>query len=155
MPKHKTAEDGINEQEVASHLEQTFGWEVLLSENPYETYDYFILDDKGVDLAIGELKRHHTTSDYYPTAVISKAKVDNLVEVGRQFHLPAILIFWFDDGLFWIPAFDAAKAEVRELWRRKPRESGKVGAHDREPGYFIPMDWLSDVEVLGEFIGSE
>lgn len=155
MPTHKTAADGINEQEVASHLEQTFGWEVLLSENPYETYDYFILDQNGVDLAVAELKRHHSDSTYYPTAVISKSKIDRLNDVGDLYRLPVILIFWFDDGLFWIPTFDAAKAEVRELRRRKPRESGKVGAHDTEPGYFIPIDWLSDVAVLGDFIGSE
>lgn len=155
MVTHKTADDAIHEQEVASHLEQTFGWEVLLSENPFETYDYTILDRDGVDLAIAELKRHNSDSTYYPTAVISKSKIDRLNEIGGVYRLPVILIFWFNDGLFWIPAFDAAKAEVRELRRRKPRASGQVGAHDTEPGYFIPIDWLSDIEVLGEFIGSE
>ncbi len=133
MPRYETGADLNNEESVA----KLFCLSMNCSYKKIREIDDYCPDvsfwRKGERVAIGEIKCRTCAKDTYPTYMISKAKVDGIVE--RWSPTPAFLIVrWRGDGIWWV------KLDSIDNWRvanggRKDRGNPK----DIEQCYHIQI----------------
>jgi len=88
---------------------------------------------KGEPYAFFECKRRHISLNSIPSVFIDKAKLDKSFLGARKWECNLVLIFEFNDGVFYCPITEAPAFDVRIGGPSQQRD-----AFDRDELYLIP-----------------
>jgi hypothetical protein len=89
------------------------------------------------DNTLIELKSRRNNYNTYPTTMISKSKIDYMLNSGKR----SICLFNFTDGLYSIE-IDKNKIDNFELKKGGRRDRGKVEVNQY---YYIPIELLTEM----------
>jgi hypothetical protein len=118
------------EDDLFEKIKSSYG-EKIVKTDRYCSVDY--CDDN----TLIELKSRRNNYNTYPTTMISKSKIDYMLNSGKR----SICLFNFTDGLYSIE-IDKNKIDNFELKKGGRRDRGKVEVNQY---YYIPIELLTSV----------
>jgi hypothetical protein len=144
-PKYETKRNLLNEEETL----KIFCLNMQCTYSKIRKIDGYSPDASfwraGERVAIGEVKIRTCRKDNYPTYLISKGKVDSLVD--RWHPTPAFLIVrWKGSGIYWVRLND----DGRQRWDVLP--GGRVDRGDEqdiEDCYHVPITEFTRLQLDG------
>jgi hypothetical protein len=150
----KTAADDAAEMfvyRVLRGIYESRGWAVFMASDPFSTLDYFVYDDKGLQVLDIEMKHRTHSRYYYPTIWLNMRKANALRESLDYGRRAKFIACWADETC-WINAAKALEAPtaIRGLVRKakidRPSDMNEL-VHE------IPVEWFRTIcatEILSD-----
>jgi len=108
---YESDDDRLRESHTAEALGEA--WQLQLLRLPrLSSIDYIAVRKEKI-VALVELKRRNVAHDHYDTFMLSKRKVDELIEAANRFKLSALIAIEFTDGIYWIDGHVMSRQAVR------------------------------------------
>jgi hypothetical protein len=108
---YESDDDRLREAHTAEALREA--WQLQLLRLPrLSSIDYIAVRKEKV-IALVELKRRNVAHDHYETFMLSKRKVDDLIDSANSFKIEALIAIEFTDGIYWIDGHVMSQQAVR------------------------------------------
>lgn len=141
--EHKETPENIFETKKIEKIIEEY-YDVLLMKRPhYDTIDYDAVS--GNDIWLCEVKRRYINHDDFPTNMIRKKKLDDMLEIASKESLPLRYIVLFNDGcyaLYLSPNFDTSKLEIKISGRDDRDDEYEA----KQPHYYIPIELFKKIK---------